>query len=115
MEARNLAPANRVVLTFAGRSHVVSLADGESYSFGRDAASDFVIDRPLASRHHARIACRRQSLILVDESSNGTFVKLEDDTVVFVHRRSKRLWGRGFMSFGEPLTDLSAIRFEFPE
>jgi hypothetical protein len=93
----------------------MELVDGESFSLGRDPACDLVLGRPLASRHHARIACRRHSLLLVDESSNGTFMKLEDETVVFLHRRSRRLWGTGWLSFGEPLTRDSAVRFEFPE
>jgi hypothetical protein len=51
----------------------------------------------------------------MDESSNGTFVRLEDETVTFVHRRSKRLWGQGWISFGEPLTAASVVQFELAE
>jgi len=115
MEARQLATATRLVLTVAGRQQVVELADGESFHIGRDASSDLVTNGKFASRRHARIVCRRQSLLLFDESSNGTYVRLEDETVTFVHRRSKRLWGQGWMSFGEPLTPVSAIRFELVE
>lgn len=115
MEARLLATATRLTLRVGGRSYHVELVDGESFSLGRDPASDLVLARHLASRHHARIVCRRQSLLLVDESSNGTFMKLEDETVVFLHRRSRRLWGTGWLSFGEPLTHDSAVKFEFPE
>jgi len=115
MEARQLATAARLVLTVAGRHHVVALADGESFRIGRDPRCDLPISRPFASRSHARIVARRHSLILVDESSNGTFVRLEDETVVYLHRRSKRLWGQGYMSFGEPLTAHSAIHFELTE
>jgi adenylate cyclase len=115
MEARQLATTTRLVLTVAGRPRVVVLGDGDAFHVGRDPGSDLVLERSFASRHHARILCRRQSLLIVDESSNGTFVKLEDETVVYVHRRSKRLWGKGWLSFGEPLTSASAIRFELPE
>ena len=115
MEARQLVPAARLVLTVAGQPHLVELADGESFRIGRDARCELALSGPFASRTHARIVARRHSLILVDESSNGTFVRLEDETVVYVHRRSKRLWGQGFLSFGEPLTDRSAIHFELTE
>jgi hypothetical protein len=115
MEARLFVTTSRLTLRVAGRSYHVELADGESFSIGRDPQSDLVLERPFASRHHARIVGRRQSLFVVDESSNGTFVKLEDETVVFLHRRSRRLWGNGWLSFGEPLTPASAIEFEFPE
>jgi len=82
---------------------------------GRDADSDVEVDRPFVSRHHARIVCRRQAFWLYDESSNGTFVRNEDETVVYVHRRSVRLWGTGWISFGEPLTADSVVSFSHVE
>lgn len=84
-------------------------------SIGRDQTCDIVIDRPFVSRNHARFQARRQTIILVDESSNGTFVRLEDGTVTYLHRRSKRLWGEGYVSFGEPLTVASAMHFELEQ
>ena len=112
MEARQLVSTARLSLSFAGRRHAVVLDEGESVSIGRDPACDIVIDRPFVSRHHARIQARRQSIILIDESSNGTFVRLEDRTVTYLHRRAKRLWGEGYVSFGEPLTVAAATHFE---
>ena len=74
MEARQLAPATRLVLSFGARQQSLSFIDGTEYRIGRDAACDFELLRPLASRHDARIVCRRQAFWLFDESSNGTFV-----------------------------------------
>ncbi len=115
MEARQLSSTARLWLTIGGRRYAVALEDGESFSIGRGAECDCVLDRSFASRHHARIEMRRQSYILTDESSNGTFVRLEDQTVVYLHRRSKRLWGEGYISFGEPLTVESAVQFRLEQ
>jgi predicted component of type VI protein secretion system len=111
MEARQLAPATRLVLSFGSHQKSLSFADGSEYRIGRDAGSDFELPRPFASRHHARIVCRRQAFWLFDESSNGTFVRNEDETVLYLHRRSCRLWGTGWISFGEPLVSDSVVSF----
>ena len=63
------------------------------------------------SRHHATIERRKQSYVLVDHSTNGTFVQTEDERVAFVRRGELRLWGEGWISLGAPLSEDSAIRF----
>lgn len=42
--------------------------------FGRELGNDLVIPDPRASRQHARIERRRGSFVLIDQSSNGTFL-----------------------------------------
>ncbi|MDH5643556.1 MAG: FHA domain-containing protein, partial [Gemmatimonadota bacterium] len=67
--------------TTGGR--LVSLSDGREYEvtgslvFGRDAKSDVVITEKLASRRHAEITSTEKGYLLVDSSSNGTFVNGE--------------------------------------
>ena len=63
------------------------------------------------SRRHATIERRKQSYVLVDHSTNGTFVQTEDERVAFVRRGEVRLWGEGCISLGTPLSEVSAIRF----
>lgn len=111
MEARQFAPATRLVLSFDGQQQSLTFDDGMQFSIGRDADCDFELLRPFVSRSHARIVCRRQSFWLFDESSNGTFVRNEDETVLYVHRRGVRLWGTGWLSFGEPLMADSVVNF----
>jgi FHA domain len=111
MEARQLVPATRLVLSFGEQKRSFTFDDGSEFCIGRDPACDFELVRTFASRHHARIVCRRQAFWLFDESSNGTFVRNEDETVLYVHRRSVRLWGTGWLSFGEPLMAESVINF----
>ena len=106
-----MAPATRLVLSYGTRQQSLSFVDGTEYRVGRDAKCDFELVRHFASRHHARIVCRRQAFWLFDESSNGTFVRNEDETVLYLHRRSCRLWGTGWISFGEPLKTDSVVSF----
>jgi FHA domain len=111
MEAPQLATATRLALSFGRRQQFFTFADGAEFCVGRDRSCDFEVVRPFASRRHARVVCRRQSFWLFDESSNGTFVRNEDETVLFLHRRSCRLWGIGWISLGEPLTTDSVVNF----
>lgn len=41
---------------------------------GREAGNDLVINDPRASRQHARIERRRHGFVLIDHSSNGSFI-----------------------------------------
>jgi len=79
--------------------------------FGSRPGVDLRIPRSCVSRLHARIERRRDAFVLVDESTNGTFVQTEDERVVLVRRGELRLWGEGLISFGEPLVEASAVRF----
>ncbi|MEZ5559581.1 MAG: FHA domain-containing protein [Pseudomonadales bacterium] len=83
-----------------------------SLSLGARAGADLTVSRAFASRDHAHIEKRKQFYVLIDHSTNGTFVQTEDERVVFVRRGEVRLWGRGWLSLGEPLSPESAIRFQ---
>ena len=54
----------------------------------------------LASRQHARIERRRDKFVLVDQSSNGTFVTVDGEPEIQLRREEMILRGRGRISFG---------------
>ncbi len=70
------------------------------------------VQRTFTSKRHAHIERRKEDFVLVDHSTNGTFVQTEDERITFVRRGEMRLWGSGWISLGEPLTPQAAIRFE---
>jgi hypothetical protein len=86
-------------------------AGRDSLVFGAREDVDLRIARPYVSRRHGRIERRRDAYVLVDESTNGTFVQTEDEQVLLVRRGELRLWGAGWFSPGEPLSASTAIRF----
>ncbi len=73
-----------------------------SLTIGRDAQSDVVIADRLASRQHARIERRRDKFVVVDQSSNGTFVTVEGEAEVQLRREELMLRESGHISFGHP-------------
>ena len=92
--------------------HLIAFdAHRQAVVFGSQPGVDLRIARPFVSRLHGRIERRRDAFVLVDESTNGTFVQTEDEHVVFVRRGEMRLWGEGWISLGEPLDETSAVRF----
>ncbi len=69
-------------------------------TLGRDSENDVVIADRLASRLHARIERRRDKFVLVDQSSNGTFVTFDGEREIQIRHEEVILRGRGHISFG---------------
>jgi len=68
--------------------------------FGRENTCDVVVREKTASRQHARIERRGVQYVLVDESTNGTYVAIEGDREVMLRRDSIMLRGRGKIALG---------------
>jgi adenylate cyclase len=59
------------------------------------------VETSLVSRVHARIEWRRGKFVLIDQSTNGTFVKPQGGQEVYLRREEMPLVGRGCISLGE--------------
>ena len=114
MDAHN---APRLVLEDVRRAVVVAIApqkveDGNvCLTLGSDDSNEYVATGAYASRFHARIERHHNDFYLVDESTNGTYVQTEDESVRCVHRDRMRLWGSGWIGLGEPLPCTGPIHF----
>jgi adenylate cyclase len=67
---------------------------------GRAEESDIIIKGNLISRLHARIELSRNKFMLVDQSTNGTFVTSGNGEEAFVRRDSMQLKGEGMIGLG---------------
>jgi class 3 adenylate cyclase len=74
-------------------------------TLGRDPQNDLVIADRKASRMHARIERRRDKFVLIDHSSNGTWVNVDGEAEFTLRREELTLRGRGHMSFGHAYAD----------
>src|SRR3954469_1129385 len=110
-------PRVRLRLKHNGRE-IVFGARQDVIRFGRDASSDVVIADRKASRDHARIERRRDKLVLVDVSSNGTFLTFHGEQEMPVPREEIVLHGQGSISFGHPYavdpTEVATFEVETP-
>jgi adenylate cyclase len=80
-----------------------------SISLGRDAACDVVIGEKTASRRHARIERSGAQYVLIDESTNGTYVAMEGDREVLLRRDRVLLRGRGNIALGTSTATAAAL------
>lgn len=75
---------------------------------GRDRDLDFVVGDPRVSRSHARIEWRNGSIILVDVSTYGSWVRFTGGGADLLLRRNECvLHGRGEIALGAPFADYS--------
>jgi len=99
LSTRQAAPPARIRLQHGERDIALG-PEHATLSFGRDVQSDVVIADRLASRSHARIERRRDKFVLIDQSTNGTFVTFEGEPEIQLRREELMLRGRGQISFG---------------
>ena len=91
----------RLVLNFQDQEIELTTDTGGQLSLGRADENDVTIKGNLISRIHARIEVRKNRFVLVDESTNGTFVQRDDGEEVYVRRDSAQLTGRGLIGLGK--------------
>ena len=82
-------------------------------SIGRDLQNDVVIADRKASRMHARIERRRDKFVLIDHSSNGTYVTVQGEPEMVLRREEVVLRNRGQVSFGHAYQDDTTEILEF--
>ena len=99
--AGDLQTARSMRLRLRSRERELVLEERHlSLTVGRSDDNDLVIKDHLISRLHARIEIRRNEFVLIDQSTNGTFVQTADGEESFVGHDSLQLKGRGLIGLG---------------
>ena len=99
--ARQARKAFLLRVEFRGRSWEMG-REGDALSMGREDTSQVRLDDRRASRYHARIVVRNGRFVLIDQSTNGTYVLPEGGEPVAVRSDEHVLTGSGAISFGGP-------------
>jgi class 3 adenylate cyclase len=71
------------------------------FTIGRGLKNNLVVERELVSRSHATIEFRQGKFILKDNSTNGTYLLLENGARFFVRREEFTLHERGVICLGQ--------------
>ena len=82
-------------------------------TIGRAEENDIVIKGNLISRLHARLELNRNKILLIDQSTNGTFVTTREGEEAFVRRDSMQLKGEGLIGFGRVPESGSSLTVKF--
>ena len=91
---------SKITLTFRNNRVVVN-EQRKNINMGRADDNDLVIKGNLISRIHARVEMRRGKFILIDQSTNGTFLQYQGGAEVFVRRDNTELHGAGIIGLGK--------------
>ena len=91
--------AGILILRCRGNEIVVD-EDNPSITLGRAEENDLIIKGNLISRVHARIEIKRNKILIIDQSTNGTFVMTSEGEEQFVRRDSMNLKGDGMIGLG---------------
>jgi class 3 adenylate cyclase len=90
------ATGPKLKLRYRGRELVAH----DTVYLGRDASNTLFIMDPMASRRHAKIELRGGHFVLVDQSSNGTFVVISGAPELLLKRQELVLYSSGKIAFG---------------
>lgn len=113
---RNGRKALRLRLRLLDKEYVLD-DDNPNVAIGRAEENDVVVRGNLISRVHARIEISRSKFVLIDQSTNGTFVQSAAGEESFVRRDSMQIKGEGMIGLGKvPEQDApQTIRFSCEE
>jgi hypothetical protein len=103
---------DRNVLSLEHDDRRITVEQGP-FMIGRGSESDLRVADSRVSRTHAVIERQRDAFLLTDSSTNGTYVQIGDEEVMFLHREQLRLHGSGQLSLGRHLDadDAQPLRF----
>jgi adenylate cyclase len=97
---REKGASQRLRLRYQGQEVLVNEAR-DNITIGRAEENDLVVKGNLISRLHARVEINRNKFMLIDQSTNGTFVLGKDGEEAFVRRDSMQIRGEGLIGLGK--------------
>ncbi|MDQ7990241.1 MAG: FHA domain-containing protein [Candidatus Dactylopiibacterium sp.] len=102
------APVRTAMLLRHDRSTLLVSAARPILLAGREDGNDIVIADRRASRHHARIEWRQGRFVLVDTSTNGSFIVDDAGNETALRRAETELPARGRIGFGYSPAEVDA-------
>lgn len=99
----------RTTLMLRHNNNNLSVSDNHPVVLaGREEGNDLVIIDRRASRHHARVEWRQNHFVLIDTSTNGTFMVDQTGNEVVLRRGEADMPTRGRIGFGYSPTEAGA-------
>ncbi len=96
--------ATQLRLRYADKTFLIS-SPCTGFGIGRDPGNNLVVVASPVSRNHATIEFIRGKFVLVDTSTNGTYVLTHDQQALYLRREVVPLWGHGLIGLGALATE----------
>ena len=93
-----------LTLRYRGQSFKIN-EQNKSAVLGRDEVCDILVANDFASRQHARIELRFGKFVIIDQSTNGTFVRFANGHPMRLSREDLVLHNAGAISLGQAHQD----------
>jgi adenylate cyclase len=90
-----------IQLTYRGKT-ITRRREKELITIGRGEDCGLVVAEEQASRHHCTIEKRKDKWVLVDVSTNGTYVTIDGDKEISLNREELALANRGWITLAQP-------------
>ncbi len=104
MMTDEMKPEVKLRVQYANKDIVLD-KQRSSLVMGRSNTCDLPINEKMASRQHVRIELRREKFFIIDQSTNGTHVLIENSDEEFLRREEMPLQGKGQISLGKSFTE----------
>lgn len=103
---------SELVLHYRDQSRMVNKRH-KTAILGREDDCQVIVRNDFASRQHVRIEFRLGKFYIVDQSTNGTFIRFKNGNVSNIKHDEMILDGSGSISLGQAFSDQSADPVEF--
>jgi len=91
---------NYLTLSYGGQVFRLT-PDDLPFVLGRGQQQvSLIVESEMVSRDHCHIVFRRGKFVLIDHSTNGTYIKPEDAQEIYLRREELPLLGKGTLSLG---------------
>lgn len=103
-----------IFLKFSAEERFYTDADLKSpVTIGRDPDCNITINANFASRIHVNLEYRRGKFVLVDYSTNGTYVKFNGQDEILIRREELPLLSDGVFNLGETISEATPGQIAF--
>ena len=110
------APENEndteLVLQYRDQSYLINNRHKHAV-LGREDTCQIIVRNDFASRQHARIEFRQGKFVLIDQSTNGTYVHIKSGKPVCLTREEMILEGSGLINLGQAFSEEAVDAVEF--
>lgn len=104
--------SGELVLRYRDQSRMVNRRH-KTAILGREDGCQLIVRNGFASRQHVRIEFRLGKFFIVDQSTNGTYIRFKNGKVSNINHDEMILEGSGSISLGQSFSDQSADPVEF--
>jgi len=113
LERRPVESIHVLTLSYNGQLFKINAEPSKGLVLGRGDDCDIIVSNSFASRAHVRVESRFGKFCIVDQSTNGTYVRFSDGHIEHITREEKLLQGSGCFSLGQASFENASEFIEF--